>query len=461
MAEFDAIILGGGPGGYIAAERLAQSGRSVLVVEQDTVGGTCLNVGCIPTKALLNSVKSYDHALHSAKFGVTAEAVSYDWTVMQGWKTQTVDTLVGGVSAMLKRLGVTVVKGHGCLVAPTAVDVEGEQFQATDIIIATGSVPVLPPIPGTADNPAVVDSTGLLAIDHVPSKLAVIGGGVIGVEFASVFARLGTTVTVIEMMDEVLPFMDHDLAARLRQAMPEVDFRLGAKVESVDSSSVVYAKDGTADRVEADVILMAVGRRPLVDGWGAEAIGLAYGPKGVVVDDALRTNVPHVWAVGDVTGRSLLAHAAYRMGEVAAAGIADPQAAGHGQVMRWDAIPWAVYSTPEAAGVGLTKAECARRGLAVESVTVPLVLSGRFVAEAGLDRTAAVTVVAEEDSRVIRGVQVLGPYAPEMIWGAAGIVEMEFTVEDVRQLVFPHPTVSEGIREAVWAFPDQKRNGRK
>jgi len=453
VAEFDVIVLGGGPGGYLAAERLAHAGRRVLVVEQTAMGGTCLNVGCIPTKALLASVKLFDHARNSEQFGVTVTGAAYDWGQMQAWKAKTVNTLVGGVTTMLARLGVTTATGHGVLTSPTTVDVDGTTHTAHDIIIATGSVPVWPPIPGATDNPGVLDSSGLLGIERLPGRLAIIGGGVIGVEFASIFSRLGTAVTVVEMMDEILPFMDPAMAARLRGANPDVDVRLGAKVESIDGTTVVYSKDGATTRVDADVVLMAVGRRALVEGWGAEAVGLETTRRGVTVDDRMHTNLPGVWAVGDVTGRSALAHAAYRMAEVAVANILTPGAPG--QLMRWDTVPWAVYTAPEAAGVGLTQAECARRGIEVTATTVPLVLSGRYVAEAGLDRSGAVTLIAEPASRVVRGIQVLGPYAPEMIWGAAGVLEMELTVDDVRQLVFPHPSVAEGIREAAWAFPDK------
>ncbi|MCL2481879.1 MAG: dihydrolipoyl dehydrogenase [Propionibacteriaceae bacterium] len=461
MSEFDVIVLGGGPGGYMAAERLGQLGKSVLLIEKASLGGSCFTVGCIPTKAWNQSVAMYDHARHSAQFGVTAESVSYDWRGIQQWKTKTVSTLVGGVAQVLKRLKVKVIQGEGHMTSPTCVEVDGQTYDADDVIIATGSMPAMLSIPGAQDNPAIIDSTTLLNIDHVPERLVVIGGGVIGVEFASLLSRLGTSVTVIEMMGEILPFMDQDLAARMRACMPDVDFRLAARVESVDQSSVSYSRNGQRESVESELILMAAGRRPVVDGWGAESCGVDHSPAGVWVDDQMRTTVPHVWAVGDVTGRSFFAHAAYRMGEVAASCIADPQAAASaGQSMRWDTVPWAVYSSPEAAGVGLTAVECANRGIEVASSMAPLVLSGRFVAENGLSRAGMVKVVAEVESRVIRGIHMIGPYSAEVIWGAAAVLEMEFTVDDVRQLVFPHPTVSEGIREAVWAFPDRKRNGR-
>ncbi|MDR3070891.1 MAG: dihydrolipoyl dehydrogenase [Propionibacteriaceae bacterium] len=453
MSDYDVIVIGAGPGGYLAAERLGHAKKKVLLAERQALGGTCLNIGCIPTKSLLNSAKLYAHAKDAARFGVDAPGASFDWTRVQAWKTEVVNTLVGGVEQAEKRAGVEVVNAHANLVGPGVVEVNGVQKTAEHVIIATGSAPVIPPIPGVASNPAVVDSTGLLAVAEVPQRLAVIGGGVIGVEFASLFAAFGTQVEIIEMLPEILPFADKDIAKRIRLGMKNVTFRLGCKVEGVQGTTVIYtdAKGGQR-HADADLVLMAVGRRPVVDGWGAETAGLAVSPRGVEVDDTMRANLPNVWALGDVTGRSLLAHGAYRMAEVAVANILDPQgAAAAGQVFRAESIPWAVYSIPEAAGVGLTEAQAKEQGLDVVTATVPLVLSGRFVAENGLKTPGSVKIIAERDSGVIRGIHMLGPYAPETIWGAATVLETELTVADLRQIVFPHPTVSEGIREAAWA----------
>ncbi|MDO5727064.1 MAG: dihydrolipoyl dehydrogenase [Bowdeniella nasicola] len=457
MKPVDVTIIGGGPGGYIAAERLANQGRSVLLAEHTEVGGTCLNVGCIPTKALLHSAKLYRHAADGKRFGVKTAGVAVDFKQMQQHKTRTVKALVGGVRQLLKRGKVDVRNEAATLLGPGQVQIGEEVIESEHVIIATGSTPVLPPIPGVRDNPVVVDSTGLLAVETIPDTLVVIGGGVIGVEFASLFAALGSQVHVIEAMEEIVPFMDTELAGLLREAMSNVTFHVGCRVEKVDDSTVYFTdQTGAQQHVEASTILMAVGRRPALQGWGAEEAGIATDAKGVTVDPTMRTNLPNVWAVGDVTGRSLLAHAAYRMGEIAAAHIVDPTAAAReGQVLRPECIPWAVYSIPEAAGVGLTEAQLRERGVETLTATVPLVLSGRFVAENGLREPGAVKLI-EADSRVVRGIHMVGSYAPEMIWGAAAILEQEMRVEDLRQVIFPHPTVSEGIREAAWAIPEKK-----
>ena len=452
MTNFDIIVLGGGPGGYLAAERLGHAGKKVLLVEAISLGGTCLNVGCIPTKALLNAAKTYEHALAGARLGIEIQGASLDWTKLQQWKAQTVSTLVGGVAAAEKKAGVTVVAGHGRLEGAGRVVVNELTYTADHIILATGSVPVMPPIPGAVDNPLVLDSTGLLAIDAIPARLTVIGGGVIGLEFASLFSMLGTEVTVVEMLPEIAPFMDAEIAAQLRRGLDGVKFNLGCQVTAIDGATVRFRTAQGAERsVDADVVLMAVGRRPAVQGWGAEEAGLEFSGKGIVVDDRMRTNLPGVWAVGDVTGRSLLAHAAYRMGEIAAANILDPQAHRKGEVMRWHTIPWAVYSSPEAAGIGLSETAARAAGRNAKSVTVPGYLSGRFVAENGVKAPGAVKLVYDADSSQVLGLTVLGSYASEMIWGASAVLETELSVTDLRQIVFPHPTVSELIREAAWA----------
>lgn len=460
MRQYDVIVLGGGPGGYLAAERLGAAGRSVLLVEKHELGGTCLNAGCVPTKTLLNSAKLYLHAKDSAPYGVRADSVTFDWTAMQAWKTEVVGKLRNAIALAEKKLGVDVVRAEGLLRGPGAVEVLGTIHRAPAVVVATGSTPVLPPIPGAAGNPAVLDSTALLAVGSVPSSLCVVGGGVIGIEFASLFSSLGSKVEVVEMMDEILPFMDREHAPLMRRGMKKVEFRLGCRVERIEGGTVFYrTKDGREHSFPAELVLMAAGRAPALSGWGGVESGLDMGPKGVVVDDRMRTSLPGVWAVGDVTGKSLLAHSAYRMAEVAVADILACTATGGtggavrgDQRMRYGAVPWVVYGIPEAAGIGMTEQDAAKAGIAVRCSSLPLRVSARFVVENGFSAPGGVKIVADAADERILGVHILGSYAGEAIWGAAPVIEQEMRLSDLRELVFPHPSVCEAIRDAAWAM---------
>lgn len=453
---FDVIVIGGGPGGYLAAERLGHRGKKVLVIEKQYMGGTCLNVGCIPTKTLLNSAKHYLHAKEAGQFGVHTDTVSFNMTEMMSWKEQVVKTLRSGVTASVKKCGAQIIEGTGVIVAPGSVKVAetGETYQAKAILVAAGSVPAIPPIPGVKDNPAVVDSTGLLSVEACPERLCVIGGGVIGVEFASLFGTLGSQVSVVEMMDEIIPPMDKDQAPLLRKALHNTTFHLGCKVERLEGGTVHFTtKNGKQESVTADLVLMAVGRRSETQSWGGKEIGVDITPKGVNVDDRMRTNITGIWAAGDVNGRSMLAHSAYRMAEVAVNDICSYlDGTENRDLMRYNAIPWVVYSIPEAAGVGMTQQEAESKGIKVKTASVPMIVSGRFIAENGTKATGTVKVVADEQTDMILGVHILGPYASEMIWGAAALIENEMRVQDVKQMIFPHPTVCEAIREAIWSL---------
>ena len=460
---YDVVIIGGGPAGYRAAERLSELKRSVLLVERAEIGGTCLNVGCIPTKTLINSAKLYAHALEAERFGVSVVGASFDLAKMGSWKREVVEKLRSGIVGGLQRGKVEIVAGSAeivgrgkVLVSPSAG--ESREVECKAILAATGSTPVIPPIPGVKDNPLVVDSTGALELSALPKRFCVIGGGVIGVEFASLYSSLGAEVTVVEMMEEIVPFMDADLAPVLRRAMKDVKWKLGCKVEAIEATAggaatVRYAtKSGEKESVEADLVLMAIGRRPVLQGWGAEAAGLDTTPRGVVTDERMRTNVPGIWAAGDLTGRSQLAHSAYRMAEVASVDIDAVLSGEEGGAMRWrgDAVPWAVYSMPEAAGVGMTEQEAKAKGLEVKSHRMPLRASGRFAAENGFQAQGAVKIVAEAGSGRLLGLHGVGSYAAETIWGGAVLIEQEMRVADLRELIFPHPTVWELVRDAAW-----------
>jgi len=461
---YDTIIIGGGPAGYLAAERLGHEKKKVLLIEKQHLGGTCLNAGCIPTKTLLNSAKQYVHAKEAYKFGINVQDVSYDWAAIQNWKTEVVTKLRSGIESRMKRFTVDVINGTGEIVSPPggenpakvkSISSNGEinLHEGKTILVCTGSVPAMPPIPGAKDNPFVADSTALLEIKAVPKKLAVIGGGVIGIEFAGLFSSLGSEVTVIEMMDEIIPFMDKEQALILRRTMNKVVFKLGCKVDKIEGSSVYYtSKDGKSEKTESDLVLLATGRRPVVDTLGAAAVGMDIIKGAVAVDDRMRTSIPRIWAAGDVTGKSLLAHCAYRMGEVAVSDIISSLEGKtkSNNIMRYNAIPWAVYGITEAAGAGISEQEAAAKGIQIIKASLPMKISGRFTAENTFAASGAVKVIAGAENRRILGVHAVGAYASEFIWGAAALIEQEMRIEDVKQLIFPHPTVSELIRDAVW-----------
>ncbi len=458
----DSIIIGAGPAGYLAAERLAHNGKSVLLIEKDAIGGTCLNVGCIPTKALIHSAKQYMHEKEASQFGIYTQNPSYNLSEMMAWKEKTIKTLNGGVSSKLKKLGVEIIKGTGIVISQNQVKIQetGDIFEAKTILIATGSIPIIPNIEGAKNNPRVMDSTDLLSINYVPENLCIIGGGVIGVEFASLFNMLDSKVTVIEMQDEIIPPMDKEHAPLLRKALTNVDFKLGCKVEKIEqgtnSDTVIFStKDGTQESVVADTILICIGRKADFSNSISDELKLATESKGITVDSKMRTNIDGIWAAGDVNGMNMLAHSAYKMADVATEDMCnylDSKQESTSAKMEYNAIPWIVYGSTEVAGCGLTEQEASAQNIDIVCANIPLLMSGRFIAEHGLKAPGAVKVIAEKSSRTIVGIHIVGSYASEIIWGASTIIAQKLTIEDVKKQIFPHPTVSEVIREAVWAL---------
>jgi len=458
--KYDLIIIGAGPGGYIPAERAGAMGKKVLLIEKGHLGGVCLNEGCVPTKTLLNSAKLYTHGLEAGQFGVHFKDAEFSLKEMMDWKTKVIETMRKGIASSMKRLNVEVLEGEARFEGAGKVSVNGTTHEGENILIATGSSAVVIPIPG-ADSPKVVTNREILQIEEMPKKLVVIGGGVIGVEFASLFASFGVEVEVIEMLDEIIPLMDPEHSKLLRRALKkQVTFTLGARVESIDDGKVTYSvagKDGKAfpekKSVEADLILMAVGRKPNIKGMGFEEAGLDIGKQGIVVDERMRTNLPGVYAAGDVTGKSLLAHSASRMGEVAVNNMFGPggsSGTGKNDRMRYQAIPWALYSNPEGAGCGPTEAEAKEQGLNVKTSSLQMRVNARFLAENGIKGTGVCKVVVDADTERLIGVHMLGGACSEMIHSAAAMIEAELRVRDIKEIVFPHPTVSEIIRDAVW-----------
>ncbi|MGI6433507.1 MAG: dihydrolipoyl dehydrogenase [Sphaerochaetaceae bacterium] len=446
METFDVIVIGSGPGGYIAAQKAGELGKKVLLVEKGELGGVCTNVGCIPTKSLLNSAKLYKGALDSEKFGVKATNVEYDLAAAMAHKNDTIETLKKGIAFLMKNAKVEVVQGAAHFIDETQIEVEGKRYGAKNFIIATGSSPQQVPISGS-DLPHVLTSNEILAIDKLPSSLAIVGGGVIGIEFASYFSAVGVKVTVFEMMDEVLPMMDPEFAKLIRREMRGVDFFVSAKVTSITADSVVFTDaKGNEKTVAAEMVLMSVGRKPNTE--GLEALKLQMDRSAVAVDENLRTSIPHIYAIGDVNGKSLLAHSASRMAEVVIANLYTDKS----QKMRYHAIPWALYSSPEAAGCGLTELQAAKEGRPVISATAQMRPNGRFLAEQGKRASGLCKVVADAKTRAILGVHLLGPYSSEIIYGAAAMIEAELRIEDVKEIVFPHPSIAEIIKDTLFAL---------
>ncbi len=458
MAEiFDLIVLGGGPSGYLAAERAAQGGLKVLLFEKRSLGGVCLNEGCIPSKALLNSAKTYDHALHGAAYGVTCADVKIDQAAVINRKAKVVRTLVSGVKAKMKAHGVTVVmeqaKIDGKDTEGFRVTAGGQTYVGKRLIIATGSSAAVPPIPGVKENLGqyVLTNREVLELTEIPEKFTVIGGGVIGLEMAAYYATVGSKVTVVEMLDHIAGPTDREISTRLQKELETkgVQFLLSHACEKIEKGTVyVKAPDGQVKTIAADKVLLSIGRRANYMDIGLETIGVETERPGIKTDPMCRTNVPDVYAIGDVNGHHMLAHTAYREAEVAVNNIL-----GKKDYMRYHANPSVIYTAPEVASVGKTEEECKEKGIAYEVKKLSMMYSGRFVAEnEGADGLCKILV--DKKKRTVIGVHLIGAYAGEMIWGAAEMLEMQLRVNDARQIIFPHPTVSEIIREVLWEFND-------
>lgn len=449
---YDLAIIGGGPGGYVAAERAGAKGLKVVLFEKKFLGGVCLNEGCIPTKTLLYSAKIYDSVKDGAKYGVEAGELAYRFDKMMARKNKVVKKLVSGVAAKMKQFNVDVVAAHAFIQKRSAsgieIEAEGQSYLAENLLVCTGSEAFVPPIPGVENNEHVLTNREILQLDKQPKTLVVIGGGVIGMEFASFFNSLGTRVIIIEMLDEILTGMDKQQSAMLRQiyAKKGIEFNLSSKVSKVEGSRVTFEKNGETKIIEGDKILLSVGRRPVVTGFGLENLGVELHRGGIKVDEQLRTNVPNVFAAGDVTGFSLLAHTASREGEVVVNNLT-----GRKDRMRYRAIPGVVYTNPEIAGVGLTEEIAREKGIDYRLAELPMAYAGRFVAENEGGTGMCKVLVGKKYGEVL-GVHMLGNPSSEMIYGACMAIEAEMTLKELEEVVFPHPTVSEIFKETIFSF---------
>jgi dihydrolipoamide dehydrogenase len=446
--EVDVAVLGGGPGGYTAAIRAAQLGAKAACIEKETeLGGTCLRVGCIPTKAWVQTAFSIKEAEETfAKLGVIVGEPQLDFGKANEWKAGVVKQMTSGVASLFKANGVEWVKGAGALRDANTISVDGgEDVTFKSAVVATGSFPIRPPIDGL-DSPRCVDSTGLLAQEQVPKRLVVLGGGIIGCEFASIFRRFGSEVTIIEMLDTLIPQEDADAAKELAKQFGRrgIALNLGKQCTRVDDSgSELTVHFGDGETVQADLMLVSVGRAPLVEGIGLENVGVEFDKrKGIAADEHRRTTVPHIYAVGDCAGYWQLAHTAFREGEVAA-----ENAAGHDAVVDNRGVPRPIYTDPEIAGVGLTEAEAREQhGDDVAVGMFPWVANARAVMQN--ETVGWVKSIHETRYGELLGIVMVGPHVTDLIEAGVVALDAESTVETVADGMAAHPTLSEAVKEA-------------
>jgi len=442
--KYDIIIIGAGPGGYLAAERAGAEGKKVLIIEKEkTLGGVCLNKGCIPTKTLLNSAKIFYKSKNSESFGVTVTDAIYDFEKAFMWKDKVVSLITKGVAYQMKRFNVDVLNGNGEFIDRNTIKVNNALYFGENIIIATGSSPATIPIEGI-EQEHVISSDEIFKIKKIPKNLAIIGGGVIGLEFASYFSMIGVEVTVLEMLPEILPNIDPEIAKTLRTSLKGCKILTNVKAKKIEKDKIVYMQDENEKSCNAELVLLSVGRKPNITYVGLEKINLEFDKTGIVVNNKMQTNLPNIYAVGDVTGKSLLAHSAYRMGEVAVNNIL-----GKNDRMRYNAIPWAIYTNPELAGIGLSERKAKQKGYNVKVTTMQLRANGRFYAEHGNEKGLC-KVIVDADTDLLLGVFLLGGVSSEIIHSAAVMIEAELRVKDIKEIIFPHPTVSEAIKDTMW-----------
>jgi dihydrolipoamide dehydrogenase len=453
MKEADIAVIGAGIGGYVTALRARQLGANVVLIERDRIGGVCLNWGCIPTKTLLRSAEVLHLAQEAVKYGVGVGDVSLDWAAAQKRKDQVVKRLTGGVKLLLEKAGVDVITGTARFASPRELAVatqEGEeQVQATGYVIATGSRPASLPIPGLSAA-VVLTSDDVVDIKALPNSVLIIGGGPIGVEFATLFQACGAQATVVEILPRLLPALDADLGAQVERGLKRmrVGLHTGSKVSRVEArgerQEVTIETDSGAVTEEVDNVLLAVGRRPNVEELGLDLAGVDVEEAGIRVDKHMRTTAPHIFAVGDVTGGLLLAHVALEEGIVAA-----ENALGQERAMRYDAVPSCVFSWPEVATVGLSEDQAAQNGHEVRVGRFPFRANGKALASGDYD--GLVKVVAEAEYGQVLGVHIVGPHASDLIQEATMALTLEATLDEFEATIHPHPTLTEAVAEAALA----------
>ena len=446
--KYDVAIIGGGPAGYTAAERAAKGGLSTILFEKNALGGVCLNEGCVPTKTLLYSAKTYDNIRHASKYAVKAENPSFDLGKIIARKNKVVKKLTAGIRMKMTEAGATVVNAEASIEGRAedgtlTIVAADTRYEAANLLISTGSETVIPPIPGLSET-AYWTSREALQSKELPASLVIIGGGVIGMEFASFFNSLGVEVHVVEMLDKILGPMDRELSAMLQAeyAKRGVKFYLGHKVTGVHGTEVSVEKDGESFTLTGEKVLLSVGRRPVTKGFGLENLGVEPFRNGVKVNEYMQTSLPNVYACGDITAFSLLAHTAVSEAEVAIDHIL-----GKPHAMSYKAIPGVVYTNPEIAGVGRTEEELQAAGVDYQVKKIPMAFSGRFVAENEMGNGVCKLLLDGEGTLI--GAHLLGNPASELIVIAGMAIEQGMKAEQLTRFVFPHPTVGEILKEAL------------
>lgn len=448
MAQFDIIVIGAGPGGYETALLAAERGKKVLLVNGGRLGGTCLNAGCIPTKCMVRDAAIVSLMKDPEEFGVANVSFDVDFSRVVERRNKVVSTLREGIDALLKRAKVTVVEGFASFVDASSIRVNEEVYTASDIIIATGSESKSIPVPG-ADEKWVLDSTDILAIDYIPKSLTIVGGGVIGLEFASVFNAFGSDVTVVEFLKNIAPTFDSDISKRLKQSLSKrgVKVLTGAAVKRIEKNEegqivTWFDLKGKEDSVISSDILMAVGRRPNVDGLNLEAAGVEFSPRGIPVDDMMRTNVPHIYAIGDVNARMMLAHVASYQGKRALNAID-----GVSDDIRFDVIPAALFTDPECGMVGLTEDAAKEKGINIKVGKSFYRANGKALAGGESDGICKLIFEAESDCLV--GAHIMGAEAAILAQQCADFITLGATRQAISDTIFGHPTLSEVVLAAV------------
>ncbi len=451
---YDLIVIGGGPAGYLAAERAGHAGLNTMVIEKREFGGVCLNEGCVPSKTFLNSAKVVDYANHASNYGVKVEGKAMvDQKAVVERKNGVVKMLVSGVKAGLKKNKVTIKNAEAHIEGKCAdgytIKAGEETFTAKRLLIATGSMPVVPPIVGLKEqieSGFVLTNREILDLQEIPETLVVIGGGVIGLEMASYFSSVGSKVIVVEMLDKIAGPTEKEVSAILQKSLERkgVVFDLGCKVTGIEKDGVVFERNGKTEKVNADKILLSIGRRAVTKDIGLENIGVNLERGAIVTDDHMMTNVANVYATGDVNGKVMLAHTAYRESEVAVNNML-----GKKDVMRYNVIPSVIYTNPEVGSVGETEESAKSKGLDVKVVSIPMTYSGRYIAENSVLDGICKLVVNKKTNTLI-GAHVIGSYAGEFIVAVSAMIDLEVDIENIKKLVFPHPTVCEIVREALF-----------